>query len=74
MRPPFPGRPTILINNAGGQFPSPAANISLKGWEAVIRNNLTGLFFLTQSVAKRFFIPENRGGRVVNITANVHRG
>lgn len=34
-----------LINNAGGQFPALAKNLSLNGWEAVIKNNLTGGFF-----------------------------
>ena len=35
-----------LVNNAGGQFPSPLADISLNGWNAVVSNNLTGGFLL----------------------------
>ena len=38
------GRLDYLVNNGGGQFISPAANISLKGWNAVIETNLTGTF------------------------------
>ena len=34
----------FLVNNAGGQFPSPAESISFKGWNAVIETNLTGAF------------------------------
>ena len=34
----------FLVNNAGGQFPSKAEDISLKGWKAVIETNLTGTF------------------------------
>ena len=30
-----------LVNNAGGQFISPAEMISLKGWRAVVETNLT---------------------------------
>ena len=36
------GRLDILINNAGGQFPSAAEDISINGWNAVINNNLNG--------------------------------
>ena len=32
----------FLVNNAGGQFMSPAEKISLKGWNAIVETNLTG--------------------------------
>jgi NAD(P)-dependent dehydrogenase (short-subunit alcohol dehydrogenase family) len=64
---------TVLVNNAGGQFPSPAESMSPKGWEAVIRNNLNGTFFMTREVATRAMIPAKRG-RIVNVTAMVARG
>ncbi len=63
----------ILVNNAGGQFPSAAEDIARKGWDAVIRNNLNGTWYLTQIMAKAFFIPQLRG-QIVNIIANVFRG
>ncbi|MBK8254504.1 MAG: SDR family oxidoreductase [Polyangiaceae bacterium] len=67
------GRVDVLVNNAGGQFPSPAEAMAPKGWEAVIRNNLNGTFFMTREVATRAMIPARRG-RIVNVTAMVSRG
>lgn len=67
------GKIDILINNAGGQFPSPAQMISPKGFEAVVRNNLLGTFNMTQAVANLAFIPQKRG-RIVNIVAEMSRG
>jgi citronellol/citronellal dehydrogenase len=67
------GEPTILVNNAGGQFPTAAEHLSPRGWEAVIRNNLNGTFFMTREVAAKAMIPRRRG-RIVNIIANIHRG
>lgn len=63
----------VLVNNAGGQFPSPASALTPRGWEAVIRNNLNGTFFMTREVATRAMIPAGTG-RIVNVTAMVSRG
>ena len=38
------GKVDYLVNNAGGQFFSPAAKFTLKGWNAVVETNLTGTF------------------------------
>src|SRR6185312_7830444 len=67
------GEPTVLVNNAGGQFPTPAELLSPRGWDAVIRNNLNGTFYMTREVAAASMIPQKRG-RIVNIIANVARG
>ncbi len=67
------GPATVLVNNAGGQFPTTAQNLTPRGWEAVIRNNLNGTFFMTQAVANAHMIPHKRG-RIVNVIANVARG
>ena len=40
------GRLDFVVNNGGGQFYSPASDISLKGWNAVVETNLTGTFLM----------------------------
>ncbi|MCZ7080235.1 SDR family NAD(P)-dependent oxidoreductase, partial [Salmonella enterica] len=35
-----------LVNNAGGQYPSPLASINQKGFETVLRTNLVGGFLM----------------------------
>jgi citronellol/citronellal dehydrogenase len=63
----------VLVNNAGGQFPSPAEAISPNGFFAVVRNNLLGTFNITREVATRAMIDKG-GGIIVNVIANMHRG
>src|SRR2546421_6030458 len=43
------GRLDGLVNNAGGQFFSPAENITPKGWQAVIQTKLTRTFYMSQA-------------------------
>jgi citronellol/citronellal dehydrogenase len=67
------GTVSVLVNNAGGQFPTTAETVTPRGWEAVVRNNLNGTFFMTQAVAAKHMIPAKKG-RIVNVIANIHRG
>ncbi|MDJ0836678.1 MAG: SDR family oxidoreductase [Acidobacteriota bacterium] len=62
----------LLINNAGGQFPSPAEAINSRGWHAVIETNLTGTFQMTREVFTACM--KKRGGSIVNVIANIWRG
>ncbi len=39
------GRIDYLVNNGGGQFMSPLADMSTKGWNAVIDTNLNGTYY-----------------------------
>lgn len=66
------GRLDFLVNNAGGQFPSPAAHIKTKGWHAVLETNLTGTFLMCRE-AHNAWMGEH-GGAIVNIIADMHRG
>jgi citronellol/citronellal dehydrogenase len=67
------GRLDIAINNAGGQFPSPAQHISPNGFLAVVKNNLVGTFHVCREVANQWMIAHG-GGRIVNVIANIYRG
>lgn len=62
----------ILINNGGGQFPSPAELLNRKGWHAVVETNLTGTFFLTQEVYNASM--KKNGGSIVNILMDNRNG
>lgn len=66
------GQLDALVNNAGGQFMSPAEAISNKGWHAVIDTNLTGTFMMCREAYNRCF--RGRGGNIVNIIAEMWRG
>lgn len=61
-----------LVNNAGGQFPSPLMAISKKGWDAVINTNLTGGFLMAREVFNQSM--SSHGGSIVNIVADMWNG
>ncbi len=67
------GRIHTLVNNAGGQFMSPAEDISPKGFRAVVRLNLEGTWLMTQAVANKAMIPAG-GGKVISVTLSPHHG
>jgi citronellol/citronellal dehydrogenase len=58
-----------LVNNAGGQFAAPLKTMSQKGFETVLRTNLTGGFLM----ARECFLQsmERHGGSIVNIIADM---
>lgn len=61
-----------LVNNAGGQFPSPAAAIGKKGWDAVVASNLTGGFLMARECYTQCM--REHGGAIVNIVADMWGG
>jgi len=81
------GRLDLLVNNAGGQFFSPAELIASKGWRAVWRLNVRGMLNMAEAAYELAFGPEAggadhrqaqnagaRGGRIVNVTLSPHHG
>ena len=74
------GRIDALVNNAGGQFQAPLSAISAKGWDTVVRNNLTGGFLFARECVGQWMLKEAdesrggakpNGGAVVNIIADM---
>jgi citronellol/citronellal dehydrogenase len=66
------GRIHGLVNNAGGQYRMPLRDISTKGFEAVVRNNLTGGFIVMREVYNRSMA--DHGGSIVNMIADIWHG
>ncbi|MCG8543009.1 MAG: SDR family oxidoreductase [Alphaproteobacteria bacterium] len=54
-----------LVNNAGGQFTAHLEEISLKGWEAVVKTNLNGGFLVSREAYSQCM--KNSGGAIVNM-------
>lgn len=66
------GRIDGLVNNAGGQYRAALETISTKGFEAVVRTNLTGGFILMREVYNRWM--KANGGAIVNMIADIWNG
>ena len=82
------GKIDFLVNNGGGQFPCAAADMTLKGWNAVVETNLTGTYLMCREggvsvsslytaceilIVHQQYMAEN-GGVIVNIIADMFRG
>src|SRR5436305_11295672 len=67
------GRIDTLVNNAGGQYMTPAEDITPKGWNTVVQLNLGGTWLMTHAVATRAMMPAG-GGKIVNVTLSPHHG
>jgi citronellol/citronellal dehydrogenase len=63
----------VLLNNAGGQFLSPAEAISPKGFRTVIELNVQGTWLMTHAAATKAFIPQG-GGKILSVTLSPHHG
>jgi citronellol/citronellal dehydrogenase len=71
------GRIDALVNNAGGQFAAPLEAISQKGWETVVRTNLTGGFLMARECYTQWMkkaARETGAGAIVNIIADMWQG
>ena len=67
------GRIDALVNNAGGQFAAPLESISAKGWDAVVRTNLTGGFLVARECYTQS-MKQAGAGAIVNIIADMWQG
>jgi citronellol/citronellal dehydrogenase len=61
-----------LFNCAGGQYPARLRDISLKGWDVVVRNNLHGTFLFSRECYVQWM--EQHGGSIVNMLADIWGG
>ena len=67
------GRLDVLVNNAGGQFFSPAELIAAKGWRAVWRLNVEGMLNMAEAAFELALEPAGEG-TIVNVTLSPHHG
>ncbi len=65
------GRLDVVVNNAGGQFSSPALDISPKGWAAVVETNLYGTWYVMQAAARRWVAEAPDGGGADGVDRNI---
>ena len=59
----------VLVNNAAGNFPVPAEDLSPNGWRAVTAIVLDGTFHCTREAGRRW-IASGRPGSVINVGAS----
>ena len=63
------GLPDTLVNNAAGNFPVPAEDLSPNGWRTVVDIVLNGTFLCSREFARRH-IAAGTPGSIVNIGAS----
>ncbi len=61
------GRIDILVNNAGGQFWSRLLDMSEKGFNTVVQENLTSVFIVSNAAVKTM-VKQGHGGSIINIS------
>lgn len=62
------GLPTVLVNNAGGVFASPLLETAPKGWDTLIRSNLTHVLLCTQRIAQAL-VRAREPGSIINVAS-----
>src|SRR5205823_14001488 len=67
------GRLDVLVNNAGGQYFTPAEMIATKGWRAVWRLNVDGMLNMAEA-AYELALGSAGAGAIVNVTLSPHHG
>lgn len=63
------GRVDILVNDAGNVWGAPTKHHPLDAWNKVNNLNLTGMFLLSQVLARDCFLPNGKGS-IINIASD----
>ena len=63
------GPPSVLVNNAAGNFPVPAEDLSPNGWRTVVDIVLNGTFYCSREFGRRH-IAAGTPGTIVNVGAS----
>lgn len=58
----------IVVNNAGNITPTRLLEITSEQWERTIKTHLSGTFYCTVEMVRRFLEPK-RSGKIINVTA-----
>ncbi len=58
----------VLVNNAGITLLKAAVDLTPEDWDAILRTNVTGTFFLSQAMA-RHLIGARRPGSIINVAS-----
>lgn len=61
------GKIEILVNSSGTASESPATEMSLENWQAMMDTNVTGTFLMCQAVGRHMI--ENEYGKIINISS-----
>lgn len=61
------GKIDILVNNSGTSWGADSLEMPLDAWMKVMQTNLTGTFFMSQSVGRQ--MKKQGGGKIVNISS-----
>jgi citronellol/citronellal dehydrogenase len=67
------GQMDLLVNNAGGQYFTPAEAITAKGWRAVWRLNVDGMLNMAEAAFEQAMRPAGNG-TIINVTLSPHHG
>ncbi|WDM00126.1 2,4-dienoyl-CoA reductase [Alicyclobacillus cycloheptanicus] len=62
------GKLDVLVNNAAGNFPVKAEDLSTNGWNAVVQIVLNGTFFYSRAYGRKL-IKRQQPGVIVNVVA-----
>ncbi len=65
-----PGHWDVLVNNAGTNRPQPFLEVTREAFDAIMRINVTGAFFVAQTVAAKM-AAAGEGGSIIHISSQM---